>query len=186
MHSKFRFSVKLPKTITHVRKLRDCEPLLDKFMAQAGALGSKLGCLLVQLPPSLALDLPSADRFLQALRERWGGDISAEPRHASWFGPEAQDLFAGHRVARVLADPVRHEAGARPGGHPGMVYLRLHGSPRIYYSAYEPDLIAALARRIGLANREGAKVWCIFDNTAAAAATDNALGLLEAVHREMA
>src|SRR5687768_16375503 len=50
----FRFSVKVPKTITHESRLRSCDALLASFLAQATGLGDKLGCLLVQLPPSLA------------------------------------------------------------------------------------------------------------------------------------
>lgn len=182
----FRFCVKLPKTISHERRLLGCAPLLDDFLAQAGGLGSRLGCLLVQLPPSLAFDPVGAGDFFDALRRRWGGAIGAEPRHASWFDPPAEDLLAGHRVARVLADPVRHEAGTRPGGWPGLIYLRLHGSPRMYYSAYEPALIASLARRMALAVREGTTVWCIFDNTAAGAAAHNALNLQQALDKELA
>jgi uncharacterized protein YecE (DUF72 family) len=77
----------------------------------------------------------------------------------------------------VLADPVRHAAGAVPGGWPHRVYLRLHGSPRMYYSAYEPHVLQALAARMRQAEAEGAEVWCIFDNTASGAAAADALAL---------
>ncbi|HEY0035747.1 MAG TPA: DUF72 domain-containing protein, partial [Longimicrobium sp.] len=59
---------------------------------------------------------------------------------------------------------------------PGLAYYRLHGSPRIYYSEYTPDYLDALARSIAARDTPA---WCIFDNTAAGAATANALGLLE-------
>jgi len=100
-----------------------------------------------------------------------------EPRHASWFTPEVDGWLAERRIARVLADPVRHAAGTWPGGWPALVYLRLHGSPRPYYSSYEPEVIAALAARIRTAAEEGREVWCIFDNTAGQAAAGNALDL---------
>jgi uncharacterized protein YecE (DUF72 family) len=182
----FRFSVKLPRTITHQHKLRDCALLVDDFLAQASGLGERLGCLLVQLPPSLALDEPAATVFFDHLRSRWSGPVSAEPRHASWFTPEGDALLAERRVARVLADPVLHHPGAWPGGWDAMVYLRLHGSPRPYYSSYPPDLLAALAGRIARARRDGQVVWCIFDNTAAGAAADNALGLQQMLDEEFA
>lgn len=180
----FRFCVKAPRTITHERKLIGCEDLIGEFMQQAGGLGHRLGCVLVQLPPSLAFDPAPAQDFFAALRQRWPGPIAAEPRHASWFEPAADQLLAAHGTARVLADPVRHAAGALPGGWPDLVYLRLHGSPRMYYSSYEAPLIAALARRIAQALAQGAAVWCIFDNTAGSAAPDNALGLQQAVLQE--
>jgi uncharacterized protein YecE (DUF72 family) len=86
----------------------------------------------------------------------------------------------------VLADPVRDERAQRPGGWPGLIYLRLHGSPRMYYSAYEPALITALAARIEAALHEGRSLWCIFDNTAAGAAAHNALALQQALQKEPA
>jgi uncharacterized protein YecE (DUF72 family) len=173
----FRFSAKLPKTITHERRLVDCEGLLLEFLDQAGGLGPRLACLLVQLPPSFAFDAPPVDAFLRMLRARHAGAIALEPRHASWFEGEADALLRAHEVARVLADPVRHEGGKAPGGWPGRIYLRLHGSPRVYYSPYETPLLRALAQRMQAAAAEGAEVWCIFDNTASGAAAGNALEL---------
>jgi uncharacterized protein YecE (DUF72 family) len=49
----FRFSVKLPKVMTHEQRLADCGELLDRFVAEVAGLGDKLGVLLVQLPPNL-------------------------------------------------------------------------------------------------------------------------------------
>ncbi|GAB3667823.1 DUF72 domain-containing protein [Ramlibacter alkalitolerans] len=174
----FRFSAKLPKAITHERRLVDCEPLLDAFLAECAHLGDRLACLLVQLPPSLAFDAGTAAPFLTLLRARFGGALALEPRHATWFEDAPDALLRELRIARVLADPVRHPPGARPGGWPGRIYLRLHGSPRMYYSAYAPEVLAALAARLRLAQAEGAEVWCIFDNTASGAAAGDALALL--------
>ncbi|MEO8023913.1 DUF72 domain-containing protein [Polaromonas sp.] len=177
----FRFSVKLPKTITHEKRLHDCEALLGSFLAQARNLGDRLGCLLVQLPPSLALDARVASDFLQTLRKQHAGPVALEPRHASWFDASAETLLRSFEVARVLADPVLFEAGARPGGWPGLVYLRLHGSPRIYYSPYSQTLLDRLAKRVTLEAAAADTVWCIFDNTALGAATENALYTSRAV-----
>ena len=173
----FAFSVKLPKAITHVARLARPEAALDAFFAEARALGPSLHCLLVQLPPSLAFDAAVATAFAAALQERHAGAIALEPRHASWFSPEVDAWLAGRRVARVLADPVRHDAGRVPGGWPGLVYLRLHGSPRVYYSSYDDEVLQALALRIRETADQGAEVWCIFDNTAGQAAAGNALAL---------
>ena len=171
----FSFSVKLPKTITHEKRLKDCEALLDGFLSQAGGLGSKLGCMLVQLPPSLALDEEVARHFLKTLRARTACAVALEARHASWFTPQADALMAGARVGRVLADPVLFDAGRQPGGHAKTVYVRLHGSPRMYYSAYPRKVLDALAVRLEIAAASDAEVWCIFDNTASGAATEDAM-----------
>ena len=129
----FRFCAKLPKTITHERRLVDCEPLVDEFLAQAGGLGDKLGCLLVQLPPSFAFDADARRGFFEhAAQALAPARVAMEPRHASWFDARGRRAAgAASEVARVLADPVRHAAGAAPGGWPGRIYLRLHGSPRV-------------------------------------------------------
>lgn len=176
----FRFSVKLPRSITHIAQLERIEPVLQQFTEQATGLGSRLGCLLVQLPPSLALNAPIAENFFRSVRTLWGDRaIALEPRHESWFTPASDALLVNWRVARVLADPARSTSGFAPGGCPGLVYCRLHGSPREYYSSYEPALLEALAKRLSLASSETKSVWCIFDNTASGAAADNALDLQE-------
>lgn len=66
----FRFSVKVPKAITHEARLARCDALLDRFVAEATGLGDKLGVLLVQLPPSFRFDRQVADRFFRSLRTR--------------------------------------------------------------------------------------------------------------------
>ena len=173
----FRFAVKLPKQITHEKRLVDAMPELELFLAQVAGLGDKLGGLLVQVPPSLAFDAGIVAHFLRGLRRRYPGLLALEPRHASWFVPEAERLLARFRTARVLADPVLYPDAAAPGGWSDTVYLRLHGSPRRYWSTYPDVLLARLARRLLLARAEGAECWCIFDNTASGEAVGNALTL---------
>ncbi len=172
----FRFAVKVPREITHRRRLEGATDLLDPFLAEAGALGDKLGPLLVQLPPGLPFDAAVARSFFAALRRRFAGSLVCEPRHRSWFEPAVDRLLRRHRVARVAADPAVVPAAAEPGGWDRLLYYRLHGSPRMYYSSYPPDYLDALAGRLA---RAEVPAWCIFDNTALGAATANALGLLE-------
>ena len=174
----FLFSIKLPKGITHGQRLRDVEALLDGFLAEAAGLGDHSGCLLVQLPPSLEFDRTVAQAFFSALGARSPIAVACEPRHPTWFGDEAADLLARFRVARVAADPARVPAAAEPGGWPDLVYYRLHGSPRIYYSAYEAAYLDRLAARLRVEAAAGRQVWCIFDNTASGAATADALSLI--------
>jgi uncharacterized protein YecE (DUF72 family) len=170
----FRFSAKLSKAITHERRLADCSELLAAALAEAEPLGGKLALWLVQLPPSLAFDPAVAGAFFGELRRRWAGEVACEPRHPSWFEPEADRLLADHRVARVAADPARVPAAAEPGGWEGLVYYRLHGSPRVYRSSYDDGRLETLAAAIAAAR---APAWCIFDNTASSAATGDALKL---------
>jgi uncharacterized protein YecE (DUF72 family) len=171
----FRFSLKMPKLITHVQRLQDCELLLEGFLLQCTALGEALGCLLVQLPPSLIYDEGIAAAFFTALRQRYGGPVVLEPRHESWLKADA--LLIEHQIGRVAADPSPITGGDTPGGWPGIQYWRWHGSPRIYHSDYDSDRLEALARQVRNAQQAGVVTWCIFDNTASGFALGNALSL---------
>ncbi|MDH6231384.1 uncharacterized protein YecE (DUF72 family) [Mesorhizobium soli] len=179
--AEFRFSVKLPNTITHDQRLADCSALIGEFLAHANGLGKKLGVLLVQLPPSLAFDAPTAEVFLAELRAESDAGIALEPRHASWFEPEAEALLARYRVARVAADPAHFAAADMPAGWQGLAYFQLHGSPRVYHSDYVPESLGAIERQVDEATRAGREVWCIFDNTAQGHALGNALDLATAM-----
>ncbi len=180
--SGFRFSAKLPKTITHKAKLVDVDTLLDEFLVEVAGLGDRLAVLLVQLPPSLQFDESVAGRFFASLRERTAVPLVCEPRHATWFTREADASLVGWRVGRAAADPARTPEAARPGGWLGpdgdgrdaIVYYRWHGSPRMYWSAYEDDWLAARAGEVARWSDRG-EAWCLFDNTSAGAALDDAL-----------
>jgi uncharacterized protein YecE (DUF72 family) len=178
----FRFAVKVPREATHERRLVDTEDVLDRFLPEATTLGEKLGPLLVQLPPSLKFSTTVTEPFFAALRERFGGEVVLEPRHPSWFETGAERLVTRFRVARVAADPAVVGASAEPGGWGGLVYYRLHGSPKVYYSAYSVAYLETLSDKLYTAARSAA-VWCIFDNTAEGAAIANALDVLARVRR---
>ncbi|WP_248752631.1 DUF72 domain-containing protein [Pseudomonas sp. MWU15-20650] len=171
--SAFRFSVKVPRHITHELRLQHCEAALDEFLEQCLPLGEKLGCLLVQLPPSLRYEPAVAMAFFTALRERFARPVVLEPRHATWL--EADALLVDLQIGRVVADPPVIEAGT---GWQGVQYWRLHGSPRIYHSAYGPERVQAFARRLRQSAAAGIPTWCIFDNTASGHAVADALYLL--------
>ncbi|WP_198402836.1 DUF72 domain-containing protein [Pseudomonas koreensis] len=171
----FRFSVKVPKRITHELRLQNCDQALDEFLEQCGGLGDRLGCLLVQLAPSLAFEPISAEAFFVALRQRFDGDVVVEPRHASWV--TAQPLLQAYRVAQAVVDPSRISTDGSAQGWAGLGYWRLHGSPRIYHSAYDERYLQALAQQLKVVAAQGAATWCIFDNTASGAALGNALAL---------
>lgn len=173
----FRFAVKVPQAITHERRLVGADDLLARFLDETDGLGAKRGPLLIQLPPSLAFETERVGTFLAAWRRRTDATTVLEPRHASWFETEPDALLAAHHVARVAADPAVVPIAAEPGGWPGFVYHRLHGSPVMYASAYESEALDALAA--GLSDE--AEAWCVFDNTRLGAATWDALALVKAL-----
>lgn len=169
----FRFSVKVPRAITHDNRLIGVEGLLERFLAESAGLGDKRGPLLVQLPPSFAFDHTLVGAFFHQLRARYQGPLVCEPRHVTWMASEADALLVGHRVARVAADPPRAGGDDRPGGWPGLVYYRLRGAPRIYWSRYDDAQLSTLAEELREV-RDGVDAWCVFDNTASGAALENA------------
>ncbi len=175
----FRFSVKLPKTITHQARLVESEELIDRFAGEVVGLGKKLGGILVQLPPSLAFDNAVATRFFSALRKRLSAPIACEPRHATWFLPEARELWRSLGITRVAADPPRVAEGAHPDGEGSWRYWRWHGSPRVYYSPYSDADLQGLALSVRATVRSGRTAWCIFDNTTLGHATTDAIRLHE-------
>jgi len=174
----FRFSAKVPKAITHKQRLSGAVALLDTFLSEVTCLGPKLGCLLVQLPPSLVYDATTVESFFEDFRSRFDGAVVVEPRHASWFTPDVAARLYALRIGQVAADPAVVPGAAEPAGWPDIVYVRLHGSPEIYYSNYDEPYLERLAARMRDYATRARDVWCIFDNTARFAATPNALSLL--------
>jgi uncharacterized protein YecE (DUF72 family) len=176
----FRFAVKIPRSITHERKLHDARALFITFLAQTDGLGDKRGPLLLQLPPSLSFDGAVVTTFLDTVREVYDGPIACEPRHATWFSPLVASLLERYRVSRVAADPPPVPEAMTPAGWSCVAYFRQHGSPRTYWSRYDANAIAALAASIGRISTAD-QVWCVFDNTASGAAIENAWELRERV-----
>lgn len=173
--SEFKFSVKLPKTITHERQLTDADADLDLFFYDIRGLNDKLAAVLVQLPPKLAFQKESAGAFFAAFRARSLVPIFIEPRHPSWAAAGASELLQDFAVKWVYADPQQADLQAAAISD-GAAYLRLHGSPKIYYSAYVAEKLQNFADllKAGAGHR-----WCIFDNTASGAALKDALSLLD-------
>lgn len=178
----FRFSVKVPRQISHELRLHGAHTAVSEFMLDVASLGEKLGCLLLQLPPSLALEKATAQDFFSMLRGCTAAHIVCEPRHPTWFTEEGAETMKNAGIACVRADPPPI-TGVEPVGDPATLYIRLHGSPEIYYSAYDEPFIEAVAARIVEARNSNSEVWCIFDNTARGEAVPNALMLIEKLEK---
>ena len=174
----FRFAVKVPRTITHDLQLRRARAPLERFLRETDGLGRKRGPLLVQLPPSHSFDPRVVGRFLELLRREYRGPVVCEPRHETWFSSRADALLVRFNVARVAADPPPTAAADVPAGWRGLVYYRLHGAPRKYWSKYGAGYLRGLANALRSAPSD-VDAWCVFDNTASGAALENAFELSE-------
>ncbi len=171
----FRFCLKIPRVISHDAALRGCRDELQVFWDGARGLGNKLAVLLLQLPPKAEWDMRVARRFFALLRSCTAVPVVCEPRHPSWASAAAERLFKQFGISLVHADPVclpRSWSLSQ-----GIRYYRLHGSPRMYWSNYPRSQLDALASRIAEECASFPETWCIFDNTAAGAAWDNAKSL---------
>jgi uncharacterized protein YecE (DUF72 family) len=98
----FRLTLKAPKRITHIARLRECSDLLGYFLRTAATLGPKLGAILFQLPPYFRKDLGVLDDFLQQLPP--GTCAAFEFRHASWMDAEVFARLRAHNLALCIAD----------------------------------------------------------------------------------
>jgi uncharacterized protein YecE (DUF72 family) len=179
----FRFSVKMPRTITHKLRLKAARGPLIAFLAETDGLAEKRGPILVQLPPSFSFDAVVVRAFLDLLRELHGGPVACEPRHATWFSPEVVSLLDHYQISRVAADPPPVLAATVPTGWSRLAYFRLHGSPQTYWSSYDEAFIATLAATLR-SFVDAEDVWCVFDNTARGAAIENAWELCTKLTRD--
>jgi uncharacterized protein YecE (DUF72 family) len=167
----FVFAVKASRYLTHIRRLADPEEPVAFLMERAAELGDRLGPILLQLPPSLEIDLDRLDRTLAA----FGSDVrvAVEPRHSSWFVPELCDLLRSHRAAFVLAD--RRGPITPLWTSSDWFYLRMHqgsATPRPCYG--ERSLHTWADRLAALPAGAGGTGYVYFNNDHRACAVKNA------------
>jgi uncharacterized protein YecE (DUF72 family) len=169
----FCIAVKASRYLTHLKALRDPAPPLALLFERARGLGPRLGPMLYQLPPRLALDLPRLDTFLAALpRVRTHGLPVIEFRHPSWYVPETFARLEKRGVSLCLHD---HRDGPYAGSWTGpAVYVRFHGTSGRYAGRYDRDALARWADRLTRAAARGQDVYAYFNNDPDAAAPENA------------
>lgn len=141
----FRFVLKAPRQMTHIRKLQDCAEALTRFTSVASMLGDKLGPLLFQLPPTFQRDVDRLAGFLRLLPQ--GVRAAFEFRHPSWFDEATYVTLREHGAALCIA-----EVDDQP---PPLVATADFGYLRLRREDYTPDQIASWAEKLrGLAFRE--------------------------------
>jgi uncharacterized protein YecE (DUF72 family) len=173
----FVVAVKMSRYLTHIKRLKEPAEPVARFLSRADALGSKLGPVLVQLPPTLKVDVAALDETLSHFPKEV--KVAVEPRHESWWTDEVRDLLTRHGAALSWADrkgrPVTplwrttdwvylrlHEGRARPWPHYGRTSLgswldRLPDEEAYVFFNNDPGgaavsdavTLAALARRRG-------------------------------------
>jgi uncharacterized protein YecE (DUF72 family) len=155
----FRFAVKANRVITHILRLRDSTAPLALFLEHASALGTKLGPLLFQLPPTLQAELPTLDRFLSLLPagQRW----VIEFRHPSWQTAAVYDRLGRSGVA--LCIPVGGRVQPDLVTTAPFVYIRMHAG-QAAEGAFSPRQLRSWAGRVLALEQAGKEVYVYFNN----------------------
>jgi uncharacterized protein YecE (DUF72 family) len=171
----FCFAVKASRYLTHMKRLKDAEAGLQRFLSRAELLGSKLGPILFQLPPRWPCDVERLGKFLEALPRRHR--YSFEFRDPSWHVPKIYDLLAHHQAAFCIYDS---EAFRSPKVLTAeFTYVRFHGPGQ-----YRPAALASWGDQIIKWERELKKIYVYFNNDQAGFAIENALQLRNWVHAQ--
>jgi len=98
----FRFAIKSPQRITHMRRLNDCAESVTRLVQVITLLGPRLGPLLYQLPPNFKKDLPRLEGFLSGVPRP--AMVAFEFRNKSWFDDEVFETLKKHKVALAVSD----------------------------------------------------------------------------------
>jgi uncharacterized protein YecE (DUF72 family) len=169
----FCVAVKMSRYLTHIKRLREPEEPVRRFLDRAEGLGDRLGPVLLQLPPTLTLDLPALGEVLS--RFPGGVKVAVEPRHESWWVAGTRDLLEKHDAALCWPD-----RGGRPRAPlwrtAGFGYVRLHegrATPRPRYGS--GALKSWLDRIAGSFGTE--PVYVYFNNDPGGAAVLDAVAL---------
>jgi uncharacterized protein YecE (DUF72 family) len=173
----FMFSVKAPRFITHIRRLKEVEhPVANFFASGVLHLKNKLGPILWQFPPSFKFDAELFESFLQLLPQtakeatvavqKYREDFEnptkqsqrlrhcVEIRNKTFMEPEFIELLRAFNVAFVVAD----SAGRFPYAEDmtsDFVYMRLHGDTELYKSGYTDEALDRWFERMQIWSRGG-------------------------------
>jgi len=175
----FVFAVKMSRYLTHVRRLRDPDEPVQRFLERASGLGPKLGPVLLQLPPSMSVDLGALDRALGCFPK--GVRVAVELRHDSWWTPGARSLLERHGAALCLAD----QAGARSPlwRTADWGYLRLHGGRAQPPACYGRAALQTWADELAKLWPPPADLYVYFNNDQHGCAPHDARWLASAARR---
>jgi uncharacterized protein YecE (DUF72 family) len=175
----FVMAVKASRYLTHVRKLRDPAEPVARLIEAAAGLGSKLGPVLLQLPPTLTAEPALLDACLRAFAAaphpgRGPLRIAVEPRHPSWWTDEVRAVLIAHDAALTWADrlgrPVAPLWRTASWG-----YLRFHEGAADPWPNYGEQALRSWADRVAQAWPGDADVYVYFNNDPGGAAVVNSV-----------
>ena len=159
----FLFAVKASRYLTHIKRLQDLGPGLERFLACIRPLAEspKLGPVLWQLPPNFKRDDERLERALQRLpREQ---RHAFEFRDASWFRPDVYELLRAHRVALVIGDRPEVHAFQSQELTTDFTFVRFHSGTRGVRGNYSESELEEWAQRFEEWSRS-VTIYAYFNN----------------------
>lgn len=178
----FVFSVKGNRIITHIKKLKNVEFVLKKFLSVISIFGEKLGPVLFQLPPSFPFKKESLKEFCEVLSSQEiikNGKFSLELRDRRWINEEVFSILRTYNISLCFSDYPGVEIDSPSTAN--FVYMRRHGPSSLYSSCYSEEEIKRDAFFIKKYSKTSIDVFVYYNNDANAWAVQNALQLKEMV-----
>jgi uncharacterized protein YecE (DUF72 family) len=175
----FCMAVKMSRYLTHVRRLRDPAEPVARFLERAGALGDRLGPVLLQLPPTLPADAETLAAVLAQFPAQVR--VAVEPRHASWWTDEIRRTLERHGAALCWADrrgrPITPLWRTADFG-----YLRLHEGRAEPRPRYGPAALRSWLHRLTDTYGRDETVYVYFNNDPNGAALVDAASFAALCH----
>jgi uncharacterized protein YecE (DUF72 family) len=177
----FKFCPKMSRYITHIKRLKEPEEPLEKFMDLFKIIKKSLGPILIQLPPSLKFDIKTIADFYHILQNEYADyRFAVEGRHESWLSRESLKLMENHNIAFVISQsgvgfPYAEKVTAKH------IYLRFHGPGELFKSRYTTAMLEYYANKIIAWKRADHDIWVFFNNTYYIDGVENALELMQII-----
>ena len=167
----FKYIIKVPRSISHYRRLKHCKRLIKVFCKSVALLKNKLALILLQLPPSLSCDVKLLEKAILAFDDP--KKLVVEFRNQTWLTEETFSLLKKYHCTYCAADSpdmyLKEWITSKTG------YIRLHGRKKWFdynYSKTELMAIAKIAKK--MRKKGAAKVFILFNNDYYSYAVQNA------------
>ncbi len=174
----FLFSVKANRYITHRKRLHDCKKSLGIFYKSIEKFKTKIGPILIQLPPSFKANKERLIDFVHNLNKKY--KYTFEFRHDTWFTDEIYEILTKHNLALCITD--LHGKLTPEAVTADFVYIRLHGPQKAYSGSYGPIRLRKWKNKIEAWTKQ-ADVFCYFDNDEKGYAIQDAKYLLGSLNK---
>jgi len=173
----FIFSVKAPRSITHLKRLSAADEEWEKFKNRIDLLKEKLGPILLQFPPSFKKDEENLQKLINFLRGKEKYRFALEFRHKSWCDEEVYEILKSLNAAWVIADSSRYPKAKVVTAD--FCYIRMHGPQSLYSSSYSDQQLKELADEIRQYAKVCNEIYVYFNNDVNGCAIKNAKTLME-------